>query len=138
MIGYHASDVKTEKEGARQTIERTLPIILQWVVAVMVQLLWDDEFQGRETAASSRSSTSRWSRRPWPVSTRERLHEPVEPRGAASPRSVGKMSKFGPLPVKFTLEGDYMVVNPDDFGQRYGVRFQMIPVLPALFKGTLF
>ena len=48
------------------------------------------------------------------------------------------MSKFGPLPVKFTLEGDYMVVNPDDFGQRYGVRFQIIPVLPALFKGTLF
>jgi len=81
MIVFDASDVKDEKEGARQTIERTLPIILQWVVAVMVQLLWDDEFQGRETAASSRSSTSRWSRRPWPVSTRERLHEPVEPRG---------------------------------------------------------
>ena len=51
---------------------------------------------------------------------------------------IGKMVKFGPLPVKFTLEGDYMVVNPDDFGQRYGIRFQIIPVLPALFKGTLF
>jgi hypothetical protein len=51
---------------------------------------------------------------------------------------IGKLVKIGPLPVKLTLEGDYMVVNPDDFGQRYGVRFQIIPVLPALFKGTLF
>jgi len=51
---------------------------------------------------------------------------------------IGKMVKIGPLPVKFTLEGDYMGVNPDDFGQRYGVRFQIIPVLPDLFKGTLF
>jgi hypothetical protein len=51
---------------------------------------------------------------------------------------IGKMVKIGPLPVKFTLEGDYMAVNPDDFGQRYGVRFQIIPVLPALFKSTLF
>jgi hypothetical protein len=51
---------------------------------------------------------------------------------------IGKLVKIGPLPVKFTLEGDYMAVNPDDFGQRYGVRFQIIPVLPALFKGTLF
>jgi hypothetical protein len=31
-----------------------------------------------------------------------------------------------------------MVVHPDNFGQRYGVRFQIIPVLPALFKSTLF
>ena len=37
-----------------------------------------------------------------------------------------------------TAEVDYMLVHPDDFGQRYGVRFQIIPVLPALFKGTLF
>jgi len=51
---------------------------------------------------------------------------------------ISKMVKIGPLPVKFSLEGDYMVVHPDDFGQRYGVRFQIIPVLPALFKGTLF
>ena len=40
--------------------------------------------------------------------------------------------------VNFTVEVDYMVVHPDDFGQHWGVRFQMIPVLPALFKDTLF
>jgi hypothetical protein len=51
---------------------------------------------------------------------------------------IGKLVKIGPLPVKFTAEVDYMVVRPDEFGQEWGVRFQIIPVLPALFRGTLF
>jgi hypothetical protein len=51
---------------------------------------------------------------------------------------IGKLVKIGPLPVKFTFEVDYMAIHPDDFGQHWGVRFQMIPVLPALFKDTLF
>ena len=51
---------------------------------------------------------------------------------------IGKLVMIGPLPVKFTAEVDYMAIHPDDFGQHWGVRFQMIPVLPELFKGTLF
>jgi hypothetical protein len=51
---------------------------------------------------------------------------------------VGKLIKIGPLPVKLTAEVDYMVIHPDDFGQHWCVRFQIIPVLPALFKDTLF
>jgi len=51
---------------------------------------------------------------------------------------IGKLVRIGPLPVKFTAEVDYMVVRPDEFGQEWGVRFQIIPVLPALFKDTLF
>jgi hypothetical protein len=51
---------------------------------------------------------------------------------------IGKLVKIGPLPVKFTVEVDYMAIHPDDFGQHWGVRFQIIPVLPALFKDTLF
>jgi hypothetical protein len=51
---------------------------------------------------------------------------------------IGKLVMIGPLPVKFTAEVDYMVVHPDDFGQHWGIRFQIIPVLPALFKDTLF
>ena len=51
---------------------------------------------------------------------------------------IGKLVRIGRLPVKFTAEVDYMVVHPDDFGQHWDVRFQMIPVLPALFKETLF
>ena len=51
---------------------------------------------------------------------------------------IGKLVKIGPLPVKFQAEVDYMVVHPDDFGQHWGVRFNITPVLPALFKDTLF
>src|SRR5262249_1937911 len=50
---------------------------------------------------------------------------------------VGKLFKFGKLPVKFTLEFDYSVVKPDDFSQRWLIRFQMIPVLPSLVKDPL-
>jgi len=45
---------------------------------------------------------------------------------------IGKLVRIGRLPVKFSSEADYMVVHPDDFGQHWGVRFQAIPVLPAL------
>ena len=51
---------------------------------------------------------------------------------------IGKLIKIGPLPVKLTAEVDYMVVHPDEFGQHWGIRFQITPVLPALFKDTLF
>ena len=51
---------------------------------------------------------------------------------------IGKTVRIGRLPVKFTAEVDYMVVRPDDFGQHWSARFQMIPVLPALIKNTLF
>jgi len=51
---------------------------------------------------------------------------------------IGKMVRIGRLPVKFTAEVDYMVVHPDDFGQQWDIRFQVIPVLPALIKDTLF
>ena len=51
---------------------------------------------------------------------------------------IGKLVKIGPLPVKFAAEMDYLAIHPDDFGQHLGVRFQIIPVLRALFKDTLF
>jgi hypothetical protein len=51
---------------------------------------------------------------------------------------IGKLVRIGPLPVKFTAEVGYMAIHPDEFGQHWGVRFQIIPVLSALFKDTLF
>ena len=51
---------------------------------------------------------------------------------------AGKLFKFGKLPVKFTLEVDYALVKPEDYGQRWTIRFQMIPVIPALVKDVLF
>ena len=51
---------------------------------------------------------------------------------------ISKLVKIGSLPIKFSAEVDYMAIHPDDFGQHWGFRFQIIPVLPALFKDTLF
>lgn len=50
---------------------------------------------------------------------------------------AGKLVKFGKFPVKFTFEVDYAVVHPDDVGQRWNLRLQIIPVLPALVKRKL-
>ncbi len=50
----------------------------------------------------------------------------------------GKVVKFGRLPVKISLAGQYMVTQPDPVGQRWNVQIQLTPVLPKLIKGTLF
>ena len=51
---------------------------------------------------------------------------------------VGKVVNFGPLPVKISLAGQYMVVQPEPVGQRWNVQVQLTPVLPKLIKGALF
>jgi hypothetical protein len=51
---------------------------------------------------------------------------------------AGKLFRLGKLPLKLTLEVDYALVKPEDYGQRWTIRFQMIPVIPALVKDPLF
>ena len=51
---------------------------------------------------------------------------------------VGKVVKFGRLPVKISLAGQYMVTQPGPVGQRWNIQLQLTPVLPKLIKGTLF
>ena len=51
---------------------------------------------------------------------------------------VGKVVRFGRLPVKIQLAGQYMVTQPDPVGQRWNVQIQLTPVLPKLIQGTLF
>jgi hypothetical protein len=51
---------------------------------------------------------------------------------------AGKLFRLGKLPVKLTLEVDYALVKPEDYGQRWTIRFQLIPVIPALVKDVLF
>jgi hypothetical protein len=51
---------------------------------------------------------------------------------------AGKLFRLGKLPVKLTLEVDYALVKPEDYGQRWTIRFQLIPVIPALVKEVLF
>jgi hypothetical protein len=52
--------------------------------------------------------------------------------------SVSKVVKFGKLPVRFALAGQYMVHQPDTIGQNWNIQFMMVPVIPKLIKGTLF
>jgi hypothetical protein len=51
--------------------------------------------------------------------------------------SVSKVQKFGRLPIKFQVQGQYMPVSPDVFGQCWDLQFQITPVIPKLIKGDL-
>jgi hypothetical protein len=52
--------------------------------------------------------------------------------------NLSKVIKIGPLPVKFSVQGQYMPVHPDDFGQKWNLQFSVTPVIPKLVKGSLF
>ena len=51
---------------------------------------------------------------------------------------LGKVVKFGRLPVKIQLALQYMPVHPRISGQEWNVQVQITPVIPKLIKGVLF
>jgi len=51
---------------------------------------------------------------------------------------LGKVVKFGRLPIKIQLAVQYMPVHPRISGQEWNVQVQITPVIPKLIKGTLF
>jgi hypothetical protein len=53
---------------------------------------------------------------------------------------VGKTFKLAPglPPIQAALEFQWMAAHPDDFGQRYNIRFIFKPVLPNLVKTPIF
>jgi hypothetical protein len=51
---------------------------------------------------------------------------------------LGKVVKFGRLPVKIQLAVQYMPVHPRISGQEWNVQVQITPVIPKLVKGVLF
>ena len=52
--------------------------------------------------------------------------------------SISKVIKVGPLPVRLAVQGQYMPVHPDVFGQKWNLQFAITPVIPKLVKGNLF
>ena len=52
--------------------------------------------------------------------------------------NLGKVVKFGRLPVKLQLAVQYMPVHPRIDGQEWNVQVSITPVLPKLIKGVLF
>ena len=51
---------------------------------------------------------------------------------------VAKTTKIGKMPVKFQFGAEYSVVSQDDFGKRFMLKLNIIPVIPPLIKGPLF
>jgi hypothetical protein len=52
--------------------------------------------------------------------------------------AISKVVKLGRLPVRIALAGQYMPVHPSEFGQEWNVQAIAAPVIPKLFKGTVF
>ncbi len=51
--------------------------------------------------------------------------------------SVAKVVKFGKLPVRLALAGQWMPVQPDAYGQKWNLQLTVAPVIPKLIKGYL-
>ena len=51
---------------------------------------------------------------------------------------LAKVERFGALPVKFQVEGLYSPVRPDSYGQEFGLKLYITPVVPSLVDGPLF
>jgi hypothetical protein len=51
--------------------------------------------------------------------------------------SLGKVVKFGRLPVQVMVAGQYFVARPE-FGPKWNLQLQVTPVIPRLIKKTLF
>ncbi|MBM4293627.1 MAG: hypothetical protein FJ126_01820 [Deltaproteobacteria bacterium] len=52
---------------------------------------------------------------------------------------IGKTFKLGGLPpIQTSLEFQWMAWHPEDFGQRFNIRFVFKPVMPALVKKPIF
>ncbi|HVH17617.1 MAG TPA: hypothetical protein VNF72_04905 [Myxococcota bacterium] len=117
----------------------------EWIFGVLGQHWWS--FAGADDRPSTNQSNvqyflyrllpDQWQVGMGPVMTvdwnADEGNEVTFPIGLGA----GKLVKFGKFPVKFTFEVDYAVVNPDDIGQRWTLRLQIIPVLPSLVKRPL-
>jgi hypothetical protein len=51
--------------------------------------------------------------------------------------AVAKVVKFGKLPVRFGLAGQWMPVHPEEFGQKWNIQIIVAPVIPKLINGNL-
>jgi len=52
--------------------------------------------------------------------------------------TVAKTMKIGNLPMKIQVGAEYSVVSQDDFGKRFMVKLNVIPVIEALVKNPIF
>ena len=67
----------------------------------------------------------------WKANSDNKLTLPIE-------LGISKTLFLGPMPVRFIFGANYSVVRPDDYGQRYGFKFAIVPVIPRLVKNPIF
>jgi hypothetical protein len=51
---------------------------------------------------------------------------------------IGRTFRLGGVPIQSILQFQWMPLHPDDFGQRFNIRFNFVPVLPNLIKKPIF
>jgi hypothetical protein len=52
--------------------------------------------------------------------------------------TVAKTTRIGKVPVKFQFGAQYFVINQEDYGPRFLLKLNIIPVIPALIKEPVF
>ena len=52
--------------------------------------------------------------------------------------SISKVVELGPLPVRLGINGQYMPVHPEVFGQKWNLQLSVTLAIPKLIKGNLF
>jgi hypothetical protein len=52
--------------------------------------------------------------------------------------TVAKTTRIGKMPVKFQLAAEYSVVSQNDFGKRFLIKLNIIPVIAPLIKNPIF
>jgi hypothetical protein len=50
---------------------------------------------------------------------------------------LSKVQRLGILPVRFAVQGQYMPIHPNSFGQKWNIQVVIAPVIPKLIKGDL-
>jgi hypothetical protein len=119
----------------------------RWLAAVFAQQWWSfagSVFRKDVSKFNAQYFLSYFLRDGWSVSISPTII--VDWKAAKSQQltlpvglGVGKVLKFGEsIAINLGVEMDYMVIRPDNFGQRMSLQFKLTPVLPELHHGPIF
>ncbi len=119
-----------------------------WVVGTLAQYQWSFSGSNKRQEVSKASIQyfvtwmslpDHWQLNMSPTITYNRKASGPDAWAVPVGIGVGKMVKFGKLPVKLQLEFQAYPIHPDDsFGPRYAIQFKITPVILALIKDPIF
>jgi hypothetical protein len=114
---------------------------------VLGQYWWNYAESGNDVQDTSHGAAQYWAwwslPQAWQVGTSATIvynHEAASDNKWNVPASLGvaKTVKFGKMPVKFQLAVEKSFIREKDYGTDWKVKLNIIPVIPALVKRTLF